>query len=298
MNRTPLVALLALVVLTGCGTPPANSAPTTQPPVHGTVDDDTPTPPEPSVESERTPTKTPTSLAGYPPGVSSTSLRNATKLADAHRAVIRKQSFAFTWAATMSMHFGNHTVSSNTTAEGSATRNLTMITLRSVERISDGNQTSVERRGRWVNQTAMVSRIDDGNQTRFFQTTRSMASGMGIEHQATGYVMILDVLRRGNYSVVDRTARDDVHFVTLRATKFTAETPTNVSQFESTLVVDERGLIHELNYTLDVIPTGDSRLSSMHYGYELTRVGSVTVERPTWATNASAVQRQTSAGGS
>ena len=190
----------------------------------------------------------------------------------------------------MQFTFANHTVYSNVTSVGEASQNISQFHFQRTKQRFDGNQSETIVRERWANRTAVYLQVERDNRTEYVEVPRSTANQMAVESLVTGSMIVLDVLRQGEYAVAAVTSRDGVRFVTIQATDYTGGDTDNVSRFESTLVVDERGLVHSLNFTLVAAVGADSRLQSMHYGYELTRVGNVAVERPAWVANATTEQ--------
>ena len=288
MNRHLSVALLALlIVLAGCaGGPSADGPPDARIPDRATTAEQSPSP------SKATATPTPVRPDGFPPGVTETRLRNATRLAAAHQTAIREESFAFRQVVSMAVDLpvDGRTLRTSATTVGVVSRNLSTFHLQTTSHESDGNWSETTAREQWANATALYRHTDDGNRARYATIPRQEAMQMEIDSQATGFIVMNDVLGRGDYEVVTTSERDGRTFFTLEATNYTAGDAGNLSRFESTVVVDDRGVVRRLNTTLVASEDADSQLRRMHFEFELTRVGSITVEKPAWVANATAEQ--------
>lgn len=144
----------------------------------------------------------------------------------------------------------------------------------------------------WANDSAVLSRTEMPNQLLLhrihlsgdaeddpFAVTRDDLNATLTKADIVNYT-----LQTGRFEVAEIEETENRTLFTLRAVEYNGSNVTyvgseNVSTYNATVVVDERGRVHRL--ALDFVGTEYERVS-MHYEFELTRVGPVNVTRPPW----------------
>lgn len=285
----PAAALLlvALVALAGCtGVTDQTTTATTAEPT---------TPPTTDVDAASTTTDAPTTTgtpldpasADLPPGVTAAGVENASQLLAAHRDALAASGFRFRLEANTS--FGAGEVS-HRTGNGTVSEGLAPLRLQSRTRRSADGQTLQRETDTWANESVALTRYHTDARTRYAQrsvvngttgTDATSARTVSLARLATQSHIVQLALRAGEYEVAGVEIRDGTTLTTLRATAVSGQSSVeNVSEYESTLVVDERGRVHRLDMTL----LGDS--THLRYDFELTYFGDVTVEYPSWTERA------------
>lgn len=239
------------------------------------------------------------SEATLPPGVNESGVANASALAAAHAEALNGTGYSFVMATNVSMRFGNRTTLMNSTSNGTVEENATTFLLHSRSNRTMGNRTTVATSDVWGNETVILTRMQVDNRTRYRHLNRTGRYDRLVRAQLGGSRLVEVALASGNYTVESVERRDGRTLTTLVATEYAGNRSmlgdANVTTFESTIVVDGEGLVHSLNLT---VATEDARGNAqyVHYRFELTEVGDVTVEEPAW-TAAALDANTTRAGG-
>lgn len=180
-------------------------------------------------------------------------------------------------------------VSSNTTERGSVAEGLAPSLVRSDGRVQLGNRTAAVTSETWANETLMLVRFSVANQVSVQRVDLARNATRGfldvtrdhVNATVTKAQIVNLTLHTGNFSVADVNESGNRTLYTLEASSFTGSDHLwldleNVSEYDATVVVDEQGTVHRL--TLDVVAED----AAIHYDFELTQVGAVEVERPSW----------------
>lgn len=158
-----------------------------------------------------------------------------------------------------------------------------------------GNRTSRFETDVWGNESVALAEYEEMNRTGYQKYVNEpngsvevspfeLSSFHALSRQVSHEVVVSFVALTGEYEVESVERRDGRTLTTLRATglnqSFGERDTENISQYDATLVVDERGLIHRANLTMS-FPE-----STLSYDFELTKVGGVVVAYPSWADRA------------
>lgn len=228
-------------------------------------------------------TTTPSPNASLPPGVNTTGLEDPEALVEAHRRALANTSFAFRFDANVSVG----PASQWTRQTGRVETGLAPLVVESdsVRLIGDG--TSAVATDLWANDTTVVvqyRRDDrtelaayDRNDSDLPDETWAHLPRADLESQVTQSWLLELAFAVGEYDL-DRTERRDGRRVAvLRATRPAAAA--NVTDMNATVVVDREGRVHSISLT--VAYAGDDA-TRLYYGFELTAVENVSVDRPAW----------------
>ncbi|WP_135851922.1 hypothetical protein [Halorussus salinus] len=259
-----------------------------------------------------------TANSSLPPGVNATGVEDAEELVGAHQRALNDTSFAFRFRANVSVG----PASQWTLQYGSVGEGLSPLVVHSNSvREFDGG-TSSTATDLWANETAVVVQYSGENRTELRRYNRSGGNvgdetwahlpRADLDSQVTQAWLLELALTAGDYERVrtdeaadratdnrttadraadDRTAddrtsddrtsddrtSDDRTMTVLRATEPVAAA--NYTDLRSTVRVDSSGRVHSLSLTATYEGDNETRI---HYEFELTEVGNVSVERPTW----------------
>lgn len=213
-----------------------------------------------------------------PPGVSSSNLTNISALAQAHQKELIESGYisGFEMRGQMS--------------RAGRTRNLTMAQREVVEQnasrflfqVQQQMNRRTTRMGVWSNESTTLLR----QQRRGSATYRKM-NGSSVRAQLGGEKMLEQYLRTGTFNVQTINRSSGSMRVTLKATEYTKPKGTkmpsaeNVSSYQGTAVVDGQGRVQRMMVTIRYTgPKGGK--ATLLVRYALLKVGSVSVDRPSW----------------
>lgn len=313
MKRTQAATLVAavLVVLAGCaGGPPGSvasgggddAAPAAQ---AGTPEDDETTADGNDSGGENA---TADGRVELPPGVSLEGVTNASALVEAHRQALARSGYSFVLRTNLSSAFAGG-VDQWVVLNGTVAPGLSPFRLRSVSRVSLGNRTTgqadqpASTSDAWGNESAVVVRSSRDNLTQVQRVDRSATGGFGpgpdgpagpggatdargFDGLLTQASVVETVLGSATFEVTDVSQVDNLTMVTLNATEFDEGSlgpDRNVSTFRASLVVDEDGRVHSLDY---LVSFEDAEGPAVRYRYRLTDVGDAEVRQPSWVDRA------------
>jgi len=290
-SRSVALVVVGLVLLAGCtggGSAPDTTATST---VSPTVDSPTTTPANESAAGGAT--NDSTANSSLPPGVNATGVEDREELVGAHQRALNNTSFGFRFRANVSVG----PASQWTLQYGSVGEGLSPLVVHSnsVRQLDGG--TSSTATDLWANETAVVVQYSGENRTELRRYNRSGGNvadetwahlpRADLDSQVTQAWLLELALAAGDYERVgteetaDRTAddrtTDDRTMTVLRATEPVAAA--NYTDLRSTVRVDSAGRVHSLSLTATYEGDNETRI---HYEFELTEVGNVSVERPTW----------------
>ncbi|NEU57660.1 hypothetical protein [Halorussus sp. MSC15.2] len=230
-----------------------------------------------------TTTLSPPPNASLPPGVNASGVRDASTLVAAHRTALNDTSFAFRFHANVSVGPANQWTRQRGTVE--AGLSPLVVHSDSVRRFEEG--TTRVTTDLWANQTAVVVRYSGENRTeirRYNRTGGNLADETwahlpraDLDSQVTQAWLVELALTAGEFEFDRIERRDGRKVAVLRATE--AVSADNFTDFDATAVVDAKGRVHSLSLTAAYAGDDETRI---HYEFELTDLGSVSVERPTW----------------
>lgn len=316
MERTQAATLVAavLVVLAGCaGGPPGSVA-------SGGGDDAAPAAQAGTPEGNETTADgnesggenaTADGRVELPPGVSLDGVTNASALVEAHRQALARSGYSFVLRSNLSSAFAGG-VDQWVVLNGTVAAGLSPFRLRSVSRVTLGNGTAdradrtdqpVSVSDAWGNESAVVVRSSRDDLTQVQRVDRSATGGFGpgpdgpagpggatdargFDGLLTQASVVETVLRSATFEVTDVSQVENLTMVTLNATEFdegSLGSDRNVSTFRASLVVDEDGRVHSLDY---LVSFEDAEGPAVRYRYRLTDVGDAEVRQPSWVDRA------------
>ena len=245
------------------------------------------------------------SNASLPPGVSQRGVTNASALVAAHERTLARTGFEFTFRQnssfgtlpTRATNFTGTGFAATSDQRGSVAAGLAPSLTTTVARTTTGNQTANVTSETWANETLAVTRTTiagvstvqrrslEGRQPAraprpqrpgSFRFTRD-----GLNATLTQGPIVGTVLRSGSFAVTDVNRTGNRTLTTLRATAFTGSdvlnvTAANVSEYAATLVVDDRGVVRRLRFSLSAPD------QSIRYLFVVNRTGPVEVTPPRW----------------
>jgi hypothetical protein len=269
-TRLATVAVVALVVLSGCAGSAAQSTTATETSANATEQADA-------------------SSADLPPGVSADGVENASALLAAHRAALAETGYVYRVQYAVS---AEGSFAQQGAARSAVAKNHAPIRVRSVSDIQSGNQSRRVRTDVWANETVALYEYRSRNRTRYDKSNASLSpdeterfarrATLDVVAEASLSNLVELALRSGEYEVAGTESVDGATLTTLRATAPNGSVPglANASTYDGTLVVDDRGRVHEMS----LIAEGDR--SSVRYEFTLAKFGGVVVEYPAWADQA------------
>lgn len=233
-----------------------------------------------------------TGTADLPPGVNESGVENASRLVAAHRMALSESGYAFRLRSNVSYRdeFGSRSV-----MRGTVAKQFAPFRIRADVDSQMDNQTIRAETDTWANDSVALVRYHLRNRTAYRQYNATLnetpemdpfssVPTLNVADQASMSQLVEFALLTGEYEIGGVEARNGLTFTTLRATGHNRSLDErgfgNVTRYESTLVVDERGRVHRLNTTLKTNET------FVHYEFELTNVGGVVVQYPRWAEQA------------
>lgn len=288
-TRYAALFLVAVVVLAGCAGSATET--TTTASEETTADGSEATTADEGVETtDGVETTTDDRTADLPPGVNESGVENATRLLEANRQELSETGYSFRLAWNSSGEYDFRTVS-----HGSVAKNFAPFRIRTEGTVRYGNRTSRVETDVWGNESVALAEYREFNRTSYRKyvnepngTVRAspyeMSSIHGVSGQISHEAVVSIAVLTGEFEVESVERRGGSTLTTLRATSvnrsFGERDAEQVSEYDATLVVDERGLIHRANLTLAFPESTDS------YDLELTTVGGVVVAYPPWADRA------------
>jgi len=217
---------------------------------------------------------TPAPVERYPPGVTEETVTNASALLAAHEGVLANRSM--TVQTTRTTTYPNGTLRRNVSATLRLAADHVRLASKSTVRFEDGRTVTGEG---WANDTVgyTVSTIDEDR-----RYARYPPREIDPRAQLTPALpLFADQLTSENVTV------ERVDDGAVRITTDTlVPTDSRYANASLSMLVSDRGLVHEYRYTVDR-PCGPNRCRTVT-STRFTDVGETTVERPAWMANASA----------
>lgn len=256
-------------------------------------------------------TASPDTAAEYPPGVTAEGLENASALVAAHETALAEAGYEFTFSENTSyegivpefaenetanfsddyLYFFNDTATV-TEENGTVARGLAPGRILGEGSVRYDEYRHEYRTDTWANESVMVSRTEYANQLLLQRATLVREPGedpfvlarADVNATLTKAHVVNLTLHSGEFAVagVNRTGNQTLS--TLEAVEYDGYDsvflgPENVTAYDATVVVDERGRVHRLSTTVEGT---EYEHVYMHYEFELTRLGPVDVDRPPW----------------
>ncbi|WP_158055335.1 DUF7537 family lipoprotein [Halorussus halophilus] len=215
------------------------------------------------------------SQMALPAGVTANGLENASALVTAHNRSLADRSYRFAFESN----------SSEYSSRIRAARGLDATLL-----VANSANTTTRS---WTqgSRTSMVQTADGERGYRLVQGEYESALGFDTYADLTRAVLVT-YLRVGEYETTDVVTRDGTKLVELTATGINRsavdqlageESNVSVDAFEARVLVDSDGVVHEFEATVTETVDAESRTNEV--GYDLSDLGSASVERPDWASS-------------
>jgi hypothetical protein len=272
MQRTlGTLALVALLVLAGCGGPSGSGGTNAT-----TIDSSGASPPnaDGSSTASTVSANAAATSGDLPPGVNESGIENTTALLQAHQAALVESGFE-----TVVRRNGTGVQANRTVAFDQSQRVVAAAgaeTYRS--RVVLGGQRTAY--NFWSNGSTALVRAQVGNRTRYQRSSGRPTTRL------TSVGLLGTTVAAGNYTLTAVNGSGDERRITLQTRTLTNASlllpanATNVSGYESTLVLDGEGRLRSLeavaNYTIG------EREARYELRYVLQQAGDVAVERPSW----------------
>lgn len=237
--------------------------------------------------------------SALPPGVSESGVENASTLVSAHEEVLAASSYEFTFVQNYSVETGENQslppalADTRAVQNGSVAAGLAPFAVHTETERETPNETVSSTVDYWGNESVVAVRAVQMNQTQFRTFQRD---GNASEQDAFGQPSfdavvtksrILDgVLRSGEFAVAGTEQVEGRTLVTLEATEYAGTlgvSPENVTAYDATVVVDERGLVHSFEFSL--ASTTRSIPVELRYEFDVTQT-EVDVSEPAWVSEA------------
>lgn len=279
MRPTLLVALVAAVVLAGCGgsTGPGTESPTAE---TGSAT------PSSTASATPSPTASPTTTGNHtslPPGVTQSGVANATALVEAHTAALERTGFIVT-----------------SRGKASVVRQGALVEAKTRERaVVEANRTAYRAFRR--DEASFYSReesvwydADAGSQAQFRKVKNPGGTERGTRDPhpigaLTGKAVLKNHFLGGNFTLSGTETVNGTTRVTLTADSVENETALltalpdkaeKVTSYKGRAVVDEQGRVHSFSATVEYVIRGKQRTYEVEY--RIQQLGNVTVQRPPW----------------
>lgn len=233
--------------------------------------------------------------ADLPPGVTEDGVSNASALLEAHREALAETSYVFESRSNYSM--GD--VAGTGEQSGTVAKGFFPHVSHATATIQRGNRTVEYDVDQWANESVTLVRYRTENRTQYRKLfhgddeQRSPGPGFGgpflnrsdVESSISGTALIESVLATSNFTVESVETVDGHTLTTLRAETVNESGgfgTANVTEYDARFVVDERGLVREVKFTMAFEDElGDETL--LDYRFEVVRTGPVVVSRPAWS---------------
>lgn len=212
-----------------------------------------------------------------PDGITTTGVHNASAAAADHRASLSDTSFTLHLQANRTTGDGGSGVTLNQTVRSDRDGDILMRAERTGSRTV--SQTV------WTNGSVAVRRV-----TRNEDSVYQRIPPREVQRGATGRIIIEQILAAGDFQPDEVITREGTQLVVLRADRSTGNAASalgvqSVSSLTGTVLVDADGRVHsmsvEFTYTNDQGVEVHQSLTQ-----RLSGVGSTTVERPSWVSDA------------
>lgn len=289
MNRTSLgvVLLVILVVFAGCaglpGGGPSTDAPPTPREGTPTLDEGTPRGGTPTLDEGTPREDLPTLSEGeLPAGVTRDGIANATLVTRRNAEVLVETGYVSDLQIDATLSFQGQTRNTTLLQRETVTKGASSFLFQSAQ--LQAGQTA--RSTVWSNGSIALLRSVQGNQTQY----RRIAPER-ITSQLAAQQVLADYIGTGDYTISEVSREDGRTLITLTADEYVTQTraelpaPENVSRFESTVVIDSDGRIHNATISLAVERSRSQRFA-FALRYKLTKLGDVRVDRPEWVQEA------------
>ncbi|WP_132057268.1 hypothetical protein [Halorussus amylolyticus] len=230
--------------------------------------------------------RTTTASDDLPPGLNESGVEDPEALVDAHRAALDDTGFAFRFRANVTVG----SASQLTVQHGAVEEGLAPLLVNSTSERDLGDGPDAVATELWADKNTTVVRYDRGDDETSVQRYNRSADGFSVPDETWGHLPRADIdsqvtnawlielaLTAGEYDLDGIERRDGREVAVLRATEAVAAA--NVTEVDSTVVVDREGRVRELSLTATYEGDPATRAS---YEFELTELGDVEVERPVW----------------
>ncbi len=243
--------------------------------------------------------------SALPPGVSESGVDNASTLVAAHEEALSATGYEFTFRQNYSVETDENQTLPPALADTSAVQNGTVAAGLAPFRVhteterETPNRTVASTVDYWGNESEVAVRAIQENRTQY-QTFQRDSNATGedalgqpsFDAVVTKSRILEGVLQSGEFEVAGTEEVDGRTLVTLEATEYSGTlgvAPENVTAYNATVVVDERGLVHEFEFAL--ASTTRSIPVELQYGFEVTE-REVDVGQPPWVSEAFATAGQ------
>ncbi|USZ69142.1 hypothetical protein NGM10_05235 [Halorussus salilacus] len=235
-------------------------------------------------------TTTGDSAEELPPGVNETGIEDASELVEAHEAALVETGFAFGFEANVTVGPARQF----TAVSGRVESGLSPLVVESASERDLGDGPTAVGTDLWANETTVAVQYDREGRDQLRRYNRSGGEfgvpdetwahlpRADLKSQVTNAWLIELALAAGEYDLERVDDRDGERVAVLRATE--AAAAANLTDLDSTVVVDEEGRVRELSLTAAY--EGEEPTTEVRYEFELTEVGGVSVERPAWVAEA------------
>ncbi|WP_137283673.1 DUF7537 family lipoprotein [Halorussus salinisoli] len=287
VSRRAALVVAAMILLAGCAGSDGTTPTTTTAETPTTVEDRTTT--ETTATSVTSPNETTTTTMNasanesLPPGVNASGVEDPSVLVEAHRSGLNNSSFAFEFRSNVTVGETSQWTRQRGTVETG--RSPLVVHSDSVRNLTEG--TTRVATDLWANDTSVVVQYRREDRTELRRYNRSGGNvadetwahlpRADLDSQVTQAWLVELALTAGKFDLARVDDRDGQRVAVLRATE--AVDSANLTDLNATVVVDAEGRVHSLSLTAASEGNDESRI---HYEFELTEVGTVTVERPTW----------------
>jgi hypothetical protein len=237
--------------------------------------------------------------SALPPGVSASGVENASALVAAHEEALSASGYAFTFRQNYSVETGENQSLPPAVADTSAVQNGTVapglapFSVHTETERETPNRTVTTAVDYWGNDSAVAVRSMEGNRTEFrtFQrgVNETSADALGrpsFDAVVTKSRIVMGVLESGEFAVAGTEQAENRTLVSLEATEYGGTlgvAPENVTAYDATVVVDERGLVRSFEFSL--ASTTRSIPVELRYEFDVTE-REVNVTQPGWVSEA------------
>ncbi|USZ69565.1 hypothetical protein NGM10_07485 [Halorussus salilacus] len=207
----------------------------------------------------------------YPDGVSENGTDLST-LADGHAEALNESSFALAVEMTQNGSAGEQSVAIDTAVTDDR------------DRVRANASMGDRRTSMYLTEDRQYTRVTADNRTVYDDSERT-SDGMGMvpsSYSGAAYVEQFGASAGANFTPTDVREVDGTTLIELRADGSNVSAPegAEIRGYDATMLVDERGVIHDLDVTVE--SAQDDQTANVSLSMDVSDVNGTTVEEPSW----------------
>ncbi|WP_323192726.1 hypothetical protein [Halostella sp. PRR32] len=220
----------------------------------------------------------------YPDGAAEDGFDNATAVADTHRSALSNASYALELSQESAE--GNQSQQYDYTVRSNNESKRMVGSTTSVQEMEGSNDPFEIRSVLYENDTHQHRNVTRNGGSPQVSVRESRTPFAASHESQTNANLVQNLIAAGNYSATEAVQRNGTTLVRYELNEFngTAGSDLNVSNAEGYILVSEAGVVYEAQVSIEGTSGGTELSSAIEF--EVTQVGDVTVERPSWVDDA------------